>query len=475
MRIVSVWLPRWPIQRFLIAEGREPPPTPVDPQRPFVCAVDASGGPCITAANAAAERLGLAAGDRLADARAKAGMLQVRPADPAADDAALLRLALWATRYTPAVARFGEADGADGFFLDITGASHLFGGEEELLTDLAWRLDRFGLSARLAVADTAGAAWALSRFHPAPPVALNSGREAEALAPLPIEALRLSADTRTTLRRLGFKRVGALIDKPRAPFSARFERELLRRLDQALGRAAEPLQLVVPPPVYHSIRYLLEPVFTQAAVVRLSERLMHTIGHALARDGVGARALRLTLYRVDGETLVIDLGLARPTRNAEHVARLIDLKLERMGPDVDAGFGFETIGLAITTAERMDDRQVDLACTTEHASAERCAALIDSLQQRLGPGRVRRLAPVASHLPEQAETSYAAAEAPAAWPAPDDRPRPLLMLAQAEVAADVLALVPEGPPRRISFCSALITSSAGKSCSVRTRVHGSWV
>jgi protein ImuB len=43
-----------------------------------------------------------------------------------------------------------------------------------------------------------------------------------------------------TLRRLGFKRVGALIDAPRAPFAARFERELLRRLDQALGRATEP-------------------------------------------------------------------------------------------------------------------------------------------------------------------------------------------------------------------------------------------
>ena len=60
---------------------------------------------------------------------------------------------------------------------------------------------------------------------------------------MPIEALRLSPDTRTLLRRLGFKRVGTLIDKPRAPFAARFETELLKQLDQALGRAAEPFAL----------------------------------------------------------------------------------------------------------------------------------------------------------------------------------------------------------------------------------------
>ena len=112
-----------------------------------------------------------------------------------------------------------------------------------LLADLARRLDRFGLPARLAVADTAGAAWALSRFHPLGRYLLPSGQEAAALAPLPIAALRLSPDTCTTLRRLGFKRIGALIDQPRAPFAARFETELLKRLDQALGRAAEPLAL----------------------------------------------------------------------------------------------------------------------------------------------------------------------------------------------------------------------------------------
>src|SRR6185312_14310263 len=117
---------------------------------------DASGGPRIAALNAAAEAQGLAKGDTMADARAKAGVLQVRPVDPAADDAALRRLTLWATRYTPAVSSWGDENGTDGFFLDVAGAAHLFGGEDKLLADLARRLDRFGLPARLAIADTPG-------------------------------------------------------------------------------------------------------------------------------------------------------------------------------------------------------------------------------------------------------------------------------------------------------------------------------
>jgi len=45
-RIVSVWLPRWPILRFLAAQA---PVNPIDPRRPFVLSVDCSGGPRIAA------------------------------------------------------------------------------------------------------------------------------------------------------------------------------------------------------------------------------------------------------------------------------------------------------------------------------------------------------------------------------------------------------------------------------------------
>ena len=415
--------------------------------------------------NEAAEAAGLAVGEPLADARAKADFLQVRAVDAAADDAALRRLALWATRYTPTASPlcgdfWSEDNGADGFFLDIEGASHLFGGEESLIADLAARLRRFGLSARLAVADTPGAAWAASRFHRSPLLVLPSGREAAVLADMPIAALRLSSETRTALRRLGLKTVGALIDKPRAPFAARFAAELLRRLDQALGRVDEPLIPIVAPPVYHSLHYLIDPIVTAAAVVAHASRLMQNLIHVFIRDDVGARSLRLCLYRVDGAVETIDIGLTAPTRSVAHVARLIELKLEALAAMEDAGFGFEAVGLAVIHAEPMPARQIEFSLShpspasggqvrADGDRAERCAALIDTLRQRLGPASVRRFAPVASHLPERAEILPPVGGEVSAWPAPQQA-RPLLLLPRAE-PAEVTALVPDGPPRRFSW------------------------
>jgi protein ImuB len=445
----------------------------VDPEQPFVLAVNASGGPRIAALNAAAEREGLLASDLVADARAKAaGLLQVRPVDPAADQAALRQLALWATCYTPAVSVWGEANGADGFFLDVTGSAHLFGGEEKLLAALLHRLKRFGLPARLAIADTPGAAWALSHFHRSPTVALPSGQETAALAPLPIEALRLSPATRATLRRLGFKRVGALLENPRAPFAARFPAELLRRLDQAFGRLPEPLAFQAPPPTYHSLRQLLEPISTQEAIVQGATHLMQDIVAGLERDGVGARSLRLALYRIDGEVMTLDIGLTVPTRSPEHVARLIDLRLERIVETIDAGFGFEALSLTVTVPERMEPKQAELAPAAGGADqAERCAALVDGLRQRLGPGSVQRLKPVASHLPERSEAACAPAETAPAWPTPHaDRLRPALLLPRAE-PAEVTALVPDGPPRRFLWRGVLhaVTRAQGPE-----RIAGEW-
>ncbi len=426
--------------------------------------------------NEAAEAAGLTLGESLADARAKADMLQVREVDAAADDAALRRVVLWATRYTPTASpwcgdNWDEENGADGFFLDIEGSAHLFGGEEKLMADLAARLQNFGLPARLAVAATPGAAWALSHFHKSiTPFVLPSGEEAAALADMPVAALRLAPDIRDALRRLGLKTVGALIDKPRAPFAARFAEQLLRRLDQALGLLDEPLKPIVASPVYHSLQYLLEPIVTQDAVIARTSRLMQALANVLTRDDVGARALRLCLYRVDGAVETVDIGLTLPTRNVAHVVRLLDLRLATLSAIHDMGFdsefGFEAVGLAVIRAEPMPARQIEISSASpshpspasgggsgwgESDAAERYAGLIDTLRQRVGAHRVHRFEPVASHIPERAEIlAPIGGEEEPAWSIPDERTRPLLLLPQAE-PAEVMALIPDGPPRRFSW------------------------
>src|SRR5215207_9418887 len=449
-RILSVWLERWPIRRFFSDRSRSPSDAPVDGTKPFVLSVDASGGPKIAAVNEAAAAEGIVMGERVADARAKTRGLQIRDLDREADDAALRRLALWATRYTPAVGGWSEENGTDGLFLDIAGASHLFGGEAALIGDLRRRLAGFGLSARLALADTPGAGWALARYGEGSEILVPSGKERVALARLPVEALRLDPGTRITLRRLGLKRVGDLLDKPRAPLSRRFGARLVHRLDQAFGRAPEPINPIAPPPVYDAVRQFLDPIVAQSVVIRVARRLFEDLAPKLERDGVGTRALRLMLYRIDGEIFSVELGLAAPTRNASYIERLFDLRLDRLAGTIDPGFGFETIRLDATAVERLRPRQGTLS-RSDDRSEDRAMSLIDAFSQCFVRGDLTRPWPVASHIPERAVHLRSDVENAPEWLAEEEAPpRPALLLPEAE-PADVIAVVPEGPPRRFRW------------------------
>jgi protein ImuB len=449
-RIISVWLPRWPILRFLTAQGSS---STIELDQPFVLTIDASGGPRIAATNPAAERCGLFSGQTLGDARAKAGgLLQVHPLEPERDQEALRRLALWAMRYTPAASPWTSENGGDGFFLDITGCAHLFGGEEALLQDLIQRLKKFNLAGRCAIASTPGAAWALSHASPRLPLCLADGKEKEALRPFSVKALRLSADSSSALQHLGFKRIGMLIDAPRAPFAARFEKELLLRLDQALGLKPEALHYISPPPTHHAQRSFIDPIFSQEAVIRTAARLVERLTPALVRDGVGIRAFRLDLYRVDGDVRQLEIGLAAPTRDPAHIARLLSLKLDGLARGLESGFGFDCVRLSVTFSEKIAERQGDLEKPAiAETSAEQQARLIDALKQRLGPEAVRQLRAVESHIPERAEVLQKADGPAPAWPEADqDRLRPPLLLPQPE-ETQVIALIPDGPPRQFHW------------------------
>jgi protein ImuB len=480
-RIVSVWLKGWPIARLLLgrgpgvrsgaapqaAEAVDPVAgLSVDPWQPLVLVAPGKGGARITALNRAAEAAGLRAGDLLSNARSKVLNLQVRAADPAADAAALRRLALWALRYTPTVAPWNDATrdetgGTDGLFLDITGCAHLMGGEEALLRDLTGRLGGFGLRPCLALAGTAGASWALARYGHAPSAVVPDGGEAQALSDLPLAALRLSAGTLSLMRRLGFRRIGEVMDQPRAPFAARFEAELMQRLDQALGRAPEPLHPIVPPPVYRAQASFIEPIVSAEHVLMAASRLLHDLALRLAQDDAGARVLRLLLFRVDGDCVSLDAALAAPSRDPEHIARLIALRLERLQGGLDAGFGFEAAAIHVRGAEPLAPRQASLVMGETEAPADGLAQLIDRLRQRLGADAVRRIHPCESHIPERAETLRTAGATTAgasgtltgATPAEGNAPsapRPLLLLSTPE-PAEVTALIPDGPPRQLRW------------------------
>src|SRR5437764_12690122 len=143
-RVMYVFLPSWPIERLRRSgekrTGSTPNPGSGAPaeELPFATVVAAGGRRLLAAINPAAAAAGLAPGMPLADALSFLPGLVTAPADPAADSAALIRLAEWCGRYSPWTA----PDDSDGVKIEITGSAHLWDGEAALVADLARRLSR---------------------------------------------------------------------------------------------------------------------------------------------------------------------------------------------------------------------------------------------------------------------------------------------------------------------------------------------
>ena len=74
--------------------------------------------------------------------------------------------AAWCHRFSPLVGIEPTAEPAS-LLLDISGLAHLFGGEAALAEQVVGDFAARGLSVRLALADTLGAAWAMVHYHQA--------------------------------------------------------------------------------------------------------------------------------------------------------------------------------------------------------------------------------------------------------------------------------------------------------------------
>jgi protein ImuB len=440
-----MWLPHLAIERLnreRVASGGTPQPD----DRPFALVASDSRGLKLTAVSTRSVRDGLAPGLRLADARAICPHLLTAPADPDKDAGALLALARWSNRYSPTL----NVDGDDGLWLDITGVSHLFGGEHALLADLATRLTRACLTARLGSAETLGGAHALARFaQPSPCIALP-GKIERALVTLPVEALRLQPEITGLLRRLGLKRIGQLTKLPRASLERRFHSKeaaqaVLLRLDQALGRREEKRASLLPAPDFVARLPFAEPLITHDGVIAGLDHLANELCQTLARAGCGARRVTLWAARTDGSSAAIEAGFSAPSRKPSHFMRLLKDKIET----IDMGFGVNLMALAALITEPLHSIQTSL---TETGGDARPEVLIDALANRLGKSAVRRLFPQASHIPERAQSLRCAFAGLPTWTADaaSKPPRPLLLLSRPEPLT-VLAEIPEGPPARFTW------------------------
>jgi protein ImuB len=434
--MVCVWLPQLATDRLERKHDAARPP------EPLVVSAPGKGGNRLVAVNAAAERLGLREGMLLTDATAIAPCLKAVPQDRPAQAALLNRLALWCRRYTP----HSGTDGADGLWLDVTGAAHLVGGEAALLRDLAERFRRAGFTVRAAIASTQAAAWGMARFGRDALALVPPGEERTRLSPLSVRALDIAEEKAQLLDQLGLTTIAPLLSMPREGLRARFGKALLDRLDQALGLAPEGRGALSAPPVYGARLDFADPVTALEAIGQAATRLVGEVAGQLHADGRGARRVTLRLIDTGGGMSEMALALARPSHDAPHIARLLRERLSTLEGRFADTLAFDAAVMLATRVEVLGAAQADWQAggATDDAAL---AALIDRLSARLGDDAVRRLTFRESHIPERASPTVPVLRAEAS-PAPLlAAPRPLLMLPWPE-AIEAIAELPDYPPRR---------------------------
>ena len=396
----------------------------------------------IAAADKAARQLGLHAGMPLAHAQAMVPGLTIVDAADADDAAALERLAAWCLRLSPMT----SADPPDGVWIDATGCTHLHGGEQPMLALLMEHLRRKGVTGRLAIADTPGAASALARHGTEAVTLVASGSQADVLAPLPVEALRIDGDTASGLRRLGLERIGQLAATSRGPLARRFGNQLMTRLDQALGRVHEPIQPVLPPEIASVRRTFIDPLSTAEAFVAVILVLVGEACTLLEQRGEGARRLDLVFERVDATFQVVRIGTARPVRDVRHLARLLDERVE----EVDPGPGVEAMRLVLPLVEPLSYTQRGGALVPGETEEADLSELVDRLVNRLGADKVYRLQTVESEVPERSQQLVSVYASPPCAAVASPWPRPIRLLDPPE-QVDTLAMMPDHPPKAFTW------------------------
>jgi len=429
-------------------------------QRPIILAVRSGQRDIVTAACPLARALGLAPGMALAHARALVSDLDIGAAEPEGDRGWLDRLAVHAVRHwTPTAAAAGE----DGLWLDLTGTAHLFGGEERFARRLVRFLRRLGFSARLAIAGTPGAAHALARFGRDDVMILPPGHESEALAALPLAALRLEPQALAAAARFGIERIADLYPMPRGPLARRLGRSAVERLDQARGIAHEPIVGVAPVDMPTARRSLAEPIATAEAIERVLGDLLADLADQLEKAGLGARALVLCCDRLDKGEQRLAVGTARATRDTKHLLRLFRLRIDRIEP----GLGIEAMTISAPQVEPLAPEMVEAALGIGDRARD-LAPIVDQLVGRAGEAALFRLGAVESDVPERAVRRVPPLESPSGWPCWS---RPSRLFVRPEALHGVVALLPDHPPRRFRWRGQAYRVVAGDG---PERIHGEW-
>jgi protein ImuB len=423
----------------------------------------------------------------IAEALAIEGRLEVEEEDRESDARALEQLAVWMERYSPMVS-LEEGAAPSSLLLDISGCASCFRGEDRLLRQAVRELGEAGWTARIAIADTPGAAWGLAH-HARTPCLAPPGATERVMRSLPLAALRVPGEALAALLELGIREVDQLLKLERASIPSRFGEEVLQRIDQALGRAPEPLKPYRHVPEARVRSWLGYATDRLPVLLQALESLCERLEALLRRQHWGARQVECCLYSETGKSVRFEVGLCRASHSARHIGMLLRARLERVRVEEPVS-GMCVHALAW---EPVVDCQAEFFETEPQRASAELALLIDRLSSRLGHEAVARATLVPDAQPEHAcrfepvQLSIEDAKAKAAKrlksrtrPSVSRRPpvdagffwhRPL-RLWPAPIRIEVMSVVPDGPP--IKFRWAAREHAIAQACGPERIETGWW-
>jgi len=432
-RVVSIFLPDLPTDRI----RRDDPAIPDD--QPIAVIAKSGSRRWVSSADAAARKIGVRVGMPAAKAQALFRGLMLVDADPIADTLALGRLGLWALgHYSPIVA----VDGIDGLVVDTEGADHLQGGELPMITGIVNMFRSRKLTARVAIADTWGAAHACVRAINRDTVIVPRGEVVRAVEKLPISLLRLPEKVVHDLCVLGFQTIGELSNTPRAPLALRFGPEVGRRLDQMFGRMSEPIDPIRTAELVEVSRSFQEPIGAAETINKYVGRLVVQLVAELEKRGLGARRTDLIVHKVDNTIQAIRAGTAKPARDVAWLTKLFKDRTEKIEP----GFGIERLTLVAVSAEPLVEEQKASSLVVQETTD--MTPLIDIFGNR--GQRVYRVAPFASDVPERSVQRISAVTEDGAESWIGHWRRPVRLFDRPE-HIQAIALIPDYPPASITW------------------------
>jgi protein ImuB len=343
--------------------------------------------------NRSAAKRGVHPGQPLGGALALVADLRVLARKPAAERAALERLAAWCGRFSSQI----SLEPPQALVLEAGRSLRLFGGAEALLERVSGGVRALGYGARCCLAPTPRGALMLAASG-IEGVIPSEHAMRTALSRLPLAALDLDKRPRADLRRMGLRLVGDLLRLPRSGLAERLGLAQIRLLERLLGETPDPRRHFEPPARYLGRLELPAEVLQVDALVFPCRRLLGELAGFLAGRQGGVQRLTWRLGHGDEiEETSFTLGAARPEGDPGLWLDLLRERLQRLRLPAPV----RAVALDAADVRPLVPGSLPLFPELDRSHTP-APELLDRLRARLGEEAVRGLALVADHRPERA-------------------------------------------------------------------------